>query len=228
MNQVSFNLLAISIFTVVMATLLGPLIHLSPVVPALAVAGAMTLAAFDTLGWQNRGSTLLLDAIARFSPEHRDRVLHHEAGHFFVAHMLGIPITGYTLSAWEAFRQQQFGAGGVSFDTSKLEAEVSTGQIAAQRVDQYCQVWMAGIAAEQLVYGNAEGGEGDRDQIRLLWTALKRPLAEAELKQRWAALQAKTLLETNRDRYEALVEQMRQKAPVEACKAVLDQSVQVS
>ncbi len=220
-QQTSLNIISISIFAVVLSVLVGPLIHIPPAVPAIAVAGAMGLAAVDTLGWQNRGSTLLVDAIARFSPEHRERVLHHEAGHFLVAHHLGIPITGYTLSAWEAFRQGQRGVGGVSFDTTELEAEAATGQLSAQRVDQFCQVWMAGIAAEQMVYGNAEGGESDRAQIRTLWNLFKRSPSEAVLKQRWAALQAKTLIETQRDHYDALVAAMAQNAPIDDCKRLL-------
>ncbi|MBD2021346.1 ATP-dependent Zn protease, partial [Leptolyngbya sp. FACHB-36] len=79
MSQLSLNLVAISIFVVTMTTLLGPLVHLSPVVPTIAVASALGLATLDTLSWQGRGATLLLDWLARFSPEHRDRVVRHEA-----------------------------------------------------------------------------------------------------------------------------------------------------
>lgn len=221
MNQLSLNLIAIGVFVTVMTSLLGPLVNLSPVVPAVTVAGIMGLAAVDTLGWQNRGSTLLLDWMAQFSAEHRDRILHHEAGHLLVAQRLGIPVTGYTLTAWEAFRLGQPGNGGVQFDTTELDAELKQGKLSSALIDRYCIVWMAGIAAETLTYGNAEGGAGDREQIQLLFNLLKRPASEASQKERWAILQAKTLLQEAQEVYEPLVEAMRSRQPVQACQQLV-------
>ncbi|MCY7391166.1 MAG: ATP-dependent Zn protease, partial [Leptolyngbyaceae cyanobacterium CAN_BIN12] len=100
MSQLSLNLVAISIFVITMSALLGPLVQLSPVVPAIATASVLGLAALDTLSWQGRGSTLMLDWLAGFSAEHRARIIRHEAGHFLVARQLDIPVTDYTLSAW--------------------------------------------------------------------------------------------------------------------------------
>lgn len=227
MSQTALNLVAITIFTFVMSSLLGPLLHISPAVPAVAAFGLLSLATVDTLSWQGRGVTLLLDWVASFSPKHRDRVVHHEAGHFLVAHLLNIPITGYTLNAWEALQQGQSGLGGVSFDTAELDAELEQGILSNQLIDRYCTVWMAGAAAEMLVYGNVEGGTDDRQKLRLLWNHLRRPPAEGELKERWAALQAKTLLQTNWSTYEALVESMTQRAPAVECSELINQTVVV-
>ncbi len=224
MNQASLNLIAITIFTLVMTSLLGPLINLSPVVPAIAVAAILGLGTLDTFSLQGQGSTLLLDWVAGFSPEHRDRIIHHEAGHFLVAHLLEIPVTGYTLTAWEAFRAGQPGLGGVSFDLKELDTELSEGRLSAQRCDRYCTVWMAGIVAEDLKYGNAEGGGDDRQKLRLLLTTLKRPDGEIALKERTATFQAKTLLERHQDAYNALVEAMRRRAPVQECLDVISAS----
>ncbi|MBF2085766.1 ATP-dependent Zn protease [Thermoleptolyngbya sp. C42_A2020_037] len=222
MNQSALNLIAVTVFAFTMLSLLGPVIHVSPLVTAIAAGGLLGAATLDTLSWQGRGGALLLDWVAGFSPEHRARVLRHEAGHFLVAHHLDIPITGYTLSAWEALRQGQSGAGGVSFDTTQLDAELLQGKLSAQQIDRYCTVWMAGIAAETLVYGNAEGGGNDRQTLYALWNALRRSPAEAALKERWATLQAKTILEANRAAYDRLVAAMERRDSVEACRAVLD------
>lgn len=222
MNQVSLNLIAITIFSLVMASLLGPLINLSPVIPAVAVFGLLSAATIDTLGLQGRFGTLLVAWFANWSPEHRDRVAHHEAGHFLVAHRLGIPVTGYTLNAWDAFRQGQPGLGGVSFDSAELDAQIASGQLSSRLVDQFCIVWMAGIAAETLVYGNTEGGSDDRTTIQQLWTQIKRPATEAEMKQRWATLQAKTLIERDRPTYDALVEAMSNNASLDHCLQILN------
>ncbi|HEY9862140.1 MAG TPA: hypothetical protein V6D16_21780, partial [Candidatus Obscuribacterales bacterium] len=91
MNQITFNLIAISIFTVTMSSLLGPLVHLSPLIPAAAVVTLMGLVTVDRFAWQGTGGTLLVDWFARRSPAHCDRVIHHEAGHFLVAYLLNIP-----------------------------------------------------------------------------------------------------------------------------------------
>jgi len=223
MSQISLNLVAIAIFMLTMSTLLGPFVHLSPFVPAIAIAGILGIATLDTLGWQGQGSTLLLDWAARFSPDHRARVVRHEAGHFLAAHLLNIPITGYTLSAWEAFCQGQPGQGGVSFNAQELDAELEKGTLSAQLLDRFAAVWMAGAAAEVLVYGNAEGGADDRQKFRLLWQQFQRPDSDGALKERMAALRAKTLLQENWSAYELLVAAMEKQTPAPECVQMLDQ-----
>jgi hypothetical protein len=222
-NQTSLNLIAITIFVLVMTSLLGPLLQISPVIPAIAVFGILSVATVDSFNWQGQLGTLVVDWFNQFSAEHRARVLRHEAGHFLVAHLSNIPVTGYTLSAWEAFRQQQPGFGGVSFGSEELDRAVEQRVLSAQLLDRYCMVLMAGIAAETLVYGNAEGGTDDRQKLRFLWSQLNRPEAEAEQKQKWAAFQAKNLIKTHEGAYEALVMAMEQQSPVEDCRLAIEQ-----
>lgn len=222
MSQITLNLVAVTIFAFVMVSLLGPLFHWSPFIPAVAAFGMLGVATLDTLSWQGKAGTLLVGWAANFSSDHRNRVLRHEAGHFLAAYLLEIPVTGYTLSAWEAFRQGQPGQGGVSFESAILDAEPQQG-LSGQLVDRFCTVWMAGAAAEQLTYGNAEGGGDDRQKLRLLWFQLKRPASEGVLKERWATLQAKTLLEEHQSAYEALVAAMAERASVEVCQQAIKQ-----
>ncbi len=223
MADTSFNLTAISIFLVVLLTLVGPALHIPAAVPAIATATFLGLAAIDTLAWGGRGASLALDWVTRTTggEAYQNRIRHHEAGHFLVAVLLGIPITGYALNAWDAFRQGQRGLGGVAFDTSQLEQELQQGKLSAQTVDRYFRVWMAGIAAEQLVYGQAEGGNDDRQTLRLLWQKLQRSPADYPQKERWALLQAKTLLQTHQPAYEALVTTLAEGATVERCYAAI-------
>ena len=82
MSKTALNVIAISIFTLTLTSLLGPLFNLSPAVPAIAVAGILGLGTLDTLSWQGQGATLFLDWLASFSAEHRARIIRHEAGHF--------------------------------------------------------------------------------------------------------------------------------------------------
>ncbi len=228
MSPVTLNIVAIAIFSITMMSLFGGIFGLSPAIPAAITFGLMGIATVDTLALEGRMGTLLTDGFSQFSEDHRQRVLHHEAGHFFIAHCLGIPVTDYSLSAWEAFRKGQPGRGGVQFSTDNLNEQLQQGALAAETVETYCTVWMAGIAAEQLVYGRAEGGFDDRQSLRILWQQFQRPQAECEVKSRWAALKAKTILESHRDEYDALVEAMNRRAPVDECVEVLPESVAIA
>jgi hypothetical protein len=217
MSQTALNLVAISIFLMTLSVLLGPLIHLSPTVPALATFTILGIATLDNFGLQGKGGTIFLDWIASFSPEYRDRIIHHEAGHFLVAHLLDIPVTGYTLSAWEAWKQGQSGQGGVTFDDGELASQLERGTISAQILDRYCTIWMAGIAAETLVFDNAEGGTDDKTKLAGVLSGLGFSESIRQQKQRFHTLQAKTLLQENQSSYEALVQAMRERASVKDC-----------
>lgn len=228
MSQLSLNLVAISIFLVTMSALVGPLVQLSPMVPAIATASVLGLAALDTLSWQGRGSTLMLDWLAGFSEEHRARIIRHEAGHFLVARQLDIPVTDYTLSAWEALKKGHPGQGGVQFDTHVLDAEVQQGKLSAQMLDRLCTIWMAGGAAEAMIYGTAEGGDDDRGKLRALLTQIRFSAADTQQKERVSVLQAKTLLETHWVAYEALVAAMERRDPVEECDRIITSAIALS
>jgi hypothetical protein len=225
MKQTSLNVIAISVFAITLSTLVGPLFNLPPAVPAIATFCLLGLATLDSFQWQGQGGTILLDLLAGSSKQRRDRILHHEAGHFLAAHLLGIPVTGYALNAWEAFRQGQSAQGGVRFEDEKLASQLQNGTISAQLLDQYCIVWMAGIVAENLVYGSAEGGAEDRSKISAIFTQLRRPSAEIKLKQNWGLLQAKTLIESHKSAYEALVQAMEKRATVAECCGIIQQNL---
>jgi hypothetical protein len=226
MSKTALNLTAVSIFVMTMSCLLGPLFHLSPTVPAIATFAVLGIATFDAFSLQGKGGNLLIDSLAGFSPEHRERIIHHEAGHFLVASLLGIPVSSYTLSAWEALKQKQPGQGGVSFDDGELASQLERGTISAQIVDRYCTIWMAGIAAETLVYKNSEGGVDDKSKLSMVLTNLGFSASSCEQKQRFCTLQAKTLLQENWSAYQALVNAMRQRATVAECTHAIAQADQ--
>ncbi|NWF60311.1 MAG: ATP-dependent Zn protease [Fischerella sp.] len=225
MSKTALNLIAISVFVMTLSSLLGPLFNLSPTVPALATFTILGIATLDAFSLQGKGGNILLDWIAGFSPEHRERIIHHEAGHFLVAYLLGIPVVGYTLSAWEAWRQKQPGQGGVSFDDEELASQLEKGTLSAQMLDRYCTVWMAGITAETLVYKNAEGGADDQTKLAGVLKSLGFSAFACDQKQRFCALQAKTLLQENWSVYQALVDAMRQRATVAECIKMMNEKL---
>ncbi|HEY9668039.1 MAG TPA: ATP-dependent Zn protease [Coleofasciculaceae cyanobacterium] len=226
MQQTALNLIAIGVFMMTLSALLGPMLNLSPVIPAVTTLGVLSLATLDSFSFQGKGVTLLLDWLAGARSEHRDRIVRHEAGHFLVAYILGIPITGYTLTAWEAFKQGQPGLGGVSFDTEALSPDELDIRQLQVTLDRFCYVWMAGIAAENLVYGSTEGGSEDRQKLREALTAFGRPASECVMKERFCIRQAQTMLEEHWAAYEALVAAMEQRASVSECFQVIQQHCQ--
>jgi hypothetical protein len=221
MSQAALNLVAVGIFIMTMASLLGPLFNIPPVVPAALTFGILSLATVDTLSWKSRGVSLLLDLFA--STEQRQRVINHEAGHFLTAYFLGIPIAGYTLTTWEALQKRQLGSGGVSFDTQPLTVQPLQLEKMRLTLDRFCTVWMAGIAAEKMVYGNAQGGIEDRQQLQQALKMAGLPEVGYSQKERWAQLQATNLLTRHQKSYEALVEAMSQRASVAECYAIIQE-----
>ena len=217
MGQVAINLIAISVFAMTISTLLGPLFNISPTIPAIATFTVLGIATIDNFGWEGKGANLVLDWIARFSPQYRERIVHHEAGHFLVACLLGVPVTDYTLSAWEALQKNQPGQGGVSFDDQELASQLDTGKIGAQMLDRYCTVLMAGIAAEKLVYNQVRGGADDKSKLNAILNALGFSPINSQQKFRFYVLQAKTLIQENWSNYQSLAEAMHQRKSVGEC-----------
>ncbi|MBW4664075.1 MAG: ATP-dependent Zn protease [Chroococcus sp. CMT-3BRIN-NPC107] len=221
MSQTTLNLVAISIFLVTVSTVAGPLFNLSPTIPAIATFTLLGFATLDSFGLQGKAGAVIGDLLAGTSPQNRDRILHHEAGHFLVAHFLDIPVTGYTLSPWEALKQKQPGLGGVTFADRELASQLQQGALKAQLLDRYCTLWMAGIAAETILYNNAIGGGDDINKLKKVLTPIGFSAAAQEQKKRFSVLQAKTIIEENWTAYEALVNAMQQRVSVAECVAVI-------
>lgn len=233
MNPTTLNLLAVSVFAFTLLSLVGPLLNISPAAVAVTLTGCAGVIALDRFTWQGRGSNLLVDLFSGQDSEYRQRILHHEAGHFLTAHLLDIPVESYTLSAWQGIKAGLPGMGGVVVDTSALgseeqateqaTSESSTGvqtSLSTQQINRFCIVWMAGIAAETQTYGSAQGGDDDKAQLRRLWqqaVPTKGSEAEAETQLRWSLLQANTMIEAQKDAYKALVAAMANQEPVEVC-----------
>jgi hypothetical protein len=220
MNELTLNLFAIGVFLMTLSVLLGPLLNFSSTIPTLMVAVVLGAATLDVLNFGGTGGNLLLDWIAGFSPLHRERVIRHEAGHFLVAQLLEIPVTDYSVSAWEAMRKGFSGQGGVQFDTSVLDQELKAGRISSQWLDRFCTVWMAGIAAEQLLYEQSEGGGDDRTKLRTVLSQI--PGMDVMQRERSAILQAKTLIETNQAAFDRLVVAMTDRSAVAVCVSAIE------
>jgi hypothetical protein len=222
MSQSLLNLVAIAVFLMTFSALLAPILPISPFVPVATTFGLLGLVTVDQWSWGGMGTKIIADIFA--TAEDRDRVLRHEAGHFLAAYYLGIPVTGYTLTAWSAFRQKQSGLGGVQFDLAKLDTEPLDSQQIPLRIERLSIVLMAGIAAETLIDKQAQGGANDRQQLRSLLKSVGFPQSVQAQKERWAILQAQNLLQTHAEIYQSLKIAMADRQSIEACYELLRES----
>ncbi len=218
-EQASLNAIALAVALLSFSVLLGPYFHLPASVPAAITLGVLGLAAVDIFGFKGLGNRLFLDAFAQLSPAHRQRVIHHEAGHFLAAQLLDVTVAGYTLTAWEAFRQGHLGQGGVRVETPDFGETIT-----ASELERYCTIWMAGGVAESLVYQNVEGGADDLKTLRTVLRQLE--VQDAILKERLAGRRAQNLLQNHWEAYEALVTAMEKRMPVQDCCRLITQQVQ--
>lgn len=226
MQETGLNILAISIFTITLSVLLGPLFNVSPYIPAGATFILLSLITVDTLNWQNKGVNLLINIFA--SSEQKERVIYHEAGHFLTAHLFNIPIQGYTLSAWETLKQRNGGIGGVIFDTQFLAKKGQDVREFNLMLERFGVVLMGGIAAEKLQYKNSEGGQEDVIKFGEIYAPITMTSSNLEMRKRLAILQATTMIETHKETYLKLVEFMRQRKSVAECQALIEENLIVS
>jgi hypothetical protein len=220
-KQISFNLVAICVFGMTISSLVTPLLNISSTVPILMIFAIVVGTTIDGFFLQSTAATLILDAIASTNPAYRQRIIEHEAGHFLVAHLLDIPITGYTLSAWESFRQGQSAQGGVIFAPPPSD-------ISSKLLQKYCTVWMAGIAAEKSIYSQSQGGSEDRQKLRGVLFLAGKQQQEIVQQENLATLKAKALIKDDWDAYQALVIAMSNRTTVADCCHEIDRLKLVS
>ncbi|KAI5074663.1 hypothetical protein GOP47_0010624 [Adiantum capillus-veneris] len=156
---------------------------------------------------------VLQAAIVSFSSvfeDYQDRVLRHEAAHFLVAYVLGVPIVGYSLDT---------GKEHVNLVDEKIQKRIYEGKIDAKELDRLAVVSMAGLAAEGLKYEKVTGQSADLFSLQRLINRTKPPLSSEQQQNltRWAVLFAGSLLKNNSQVHEALMVTMSEKASIFDC-----------
>ncbi|OIS96682.1 PREDICTED: uncharacterized protein LOC109234110 [Nicotiana attenuata] len=148
-----------------------------------------------------------LAQISSFWPPYKRRICVHEAGHLLVAYLMGCPIRGVILDPIVAMQMGIQGQAGTQFWDEKLQNELAEGRLSSTAFDRYCMVLFAGIAAEALIYGEAEGGENDENLFRSICILLEPPLSVAQMSNqaRWSVLQSYNLLKWHKHAHRAAV-----------------------
>ncbi|KAL8047243.1 hypothetical protein ABFX02_08G227300 [Erythranthe guttata] len=166
---------------------------------------------------------LLQAAIGGFSlffPDYQDRIARHEAAHFLVAYLLGLPILGYSLD---------IGKENVNLIDKRLEKLIYSGQLDAKELDRLAVVAMAGLAAEGLQYDKVIGQSADLFSLQRFINRSKPPIGKDQQQNltRWAVLFAASLIKNNRAVHEALISAMSNKATVIQCIEAIEKAESV-
>lgn len=217
-GKVSLDAIAIGIFLMVLTVLLGPLLNISPLVPLGGILAWFGFGAIDRLLLGGTFTGLALDRLARFDRAYTERIIYHEAGHYLLAHLFEIPVTDYSLTAWDAWKKGQPGSGGVVLTPPPFVLD-------SRGIDRYCTIWMAGIAAERLVYGDSRGGFDDRQKLRGVLATFGVEANRRQEKENWALLQAKSQIEKHQSAFDGLVECLTQGLPVSECDRLLAERI---
>eukprot|EP00262_Sarcandra_glabra_P022051 TRINITY_DN957_c0_g1_i2.p1 TRINITY_DN957_c0_g1~~TRINITY_DN957_c0_g1_i2.p1 ORF type:complete len:302 (-),score=67.09 TRINITY_DN957_c0_g1_i2:70-948(-) len=162
------------------------------------------------------GSTapgLLQAAIGGFSsffPDYQERIVRHEAAHFLVAYLLGVPILGYSLD---------IGKEHVNLVDERVQKLIYSGQLDEKELDRLAVVSMAGLAAEGLKYDKVVGQSADLFSLQRFMNRSKPQISKEQQQNltRWAVSFAASLLKNNNVAYEALMSAMSKKATVLEC-----------
>lgn len=153
-------------------------------------------------------------------PEYKQKVVSHEAGHFLLSYLLGVPIRGCVTSAMEARKYPDIrGQAGTIFYDYKLADELAKQKVTRSSLDRVSVIIMAGIAAEALKYDKAEGGAIDEASLIQFLSSIQPPwnIIKIQGQARWAALQAILLIKEHQESYNALVDALNNNLPLGDC-----------
>jgi hypothetical protein len=213
--------------------------QISPLFLGLASGSVLLAAVVDKL--LLRGAVLTLFTRLVQPPARREAVLRHEAGHFLLSHLLGFPVQACELDPLAALVDRRFGgAAGTIYQSPAMAAMQEQRRFSREQADRAAIVLMAGIAAEALAFGGADGGAADEAALRRLLVQEASQTCEPgggaaggaagsdllgqalRARARWAAANAVSVLQEQQPAYEALCEALRRGESVGECAVALD------
>ncbi|XP_050205827.1 uncharacterized protein LOC126655628 [Mercurialis annua] len=161
---------------------------------------------------------LLQAAISGFSTffgDYQERVARHEAAHFLIAYLVGLPILDYSLD---------IGKENVNLIDEKLQKLIYSGQLDSKELDRLAVIAMAGLAAEGLQYDKVVGQSADLVTLQRFINRSKPQISKEQQQNltRWAVLFAASLIKNNKELHEALMTAMSNKATVLECIQVIE------
>lgn len=184
----------------------GPLLGLPATWIALLAGGGLAALTLDAARFGGRGGHLLAEALPGGEARLR-RIALHEAGHVLLAAEEAMPV-GQVLVGSLACWRAGLAAGGSTQLEPPLQAKLSLVELR-----RWSRVLQAGMAAEQLVYGDCLGGSDDRALLGRLWGLSGHDVATAQREQRQARREVDQLLRQQREQLERQADALLATAP---------------
>jgi hypothetical protein len=194
------------VVTISFLAIFGPLLGVPAAWIALMAGGGLAALTLDAARFGGRGGHLLAEALPGGEARLR-RIAVHEAGHVLLAAEEAMPV-GQVLVGSLACWRSGVAAGGSTQLEPPLQAKLPLVELR-----RWSRVLQAGMAAEQLVYGECLGGSDDRALLGRLWGLSGHDVATAQREQRQARREVDQLLRQQREQLERQAEALLTSAP---------------
>ncbi len=151
-----------------------------------------------------------IDSFSQVFPDYKERVIKHEAAHMLTAHVLGVPVAGYSL---------MIGKEHTDLAEAALQRRLIEKTLEQGEVDRLSIIAMAGATSEAMNFEEVMGQNADMlDLQRIMWrSSSKMSDAQQQNQTRWAAYQAASILRKYSTEYAALIECMARGASTAEC-----------
>ena len=196
----------IAVAVVSLVAVVGPVLGLSPWLITLVVALALGSLTVDAAQFGGRGGHLLAETLPGGLARLR-RIAVHEAGHVFVAKAEALPVRQVLVGSLACLRAG-LSSGGITVLEPPAHAKLS-----AVELRRWSKVLQAGMVAEQLIYGESEGGADDRALLGRLWGLSGFDAETAQREQRRARREVEQALRAQQNELEQEALLLLQQAP---------------
>jgi len=196
----------IAVAVVSLLAVVGPVLGLSPWLITLVVALALGSLTVDAAQFGGRGGHLLAETLPGGLARLR-RIAVHEAGHVFVAKAEALPVRQVLVGSLACLRAG-LSSGGITVLEPPAHAKLS-----AVELRRWSKVLQAGMVAEQLIYGESEGGADDRALLGRLWGLSGFDAETAQREQRRARREVEQALRAQQNELEQEAVKLLQQAP---------------
>jgi len=196
----------VAVLVTSLAAVVGPLVGIPPWTIALAAGGLLAALTADAALFSGRGGHLLAETLPGGTRRLR-RIALHEAAHGLVANAEAVPVRRVLVGTWAALRAGVSSGGCTEFD---LPAKA---KMSLTDLRRWSRVLLAGMVAEELIYGESIGGADDRAQLGRLWGLSGHDVATAQREQRQARREVKRWLGERRQELEERAETLLRVAP---------------
>jgi hypothetical protein len=197
---------AVAVFLITLTAVFGPPLGVPPALIAAAVALALGALTLDAARFGGRGGHLVAEALPGGQGRLR-RIAIHEAGHTLTAAAESIPVRRVLIGTLACQR-----AGVASGGCTEFEPPPAAG-LPAEDLRRWSRVLLAGMVAEETMFGESVGGADDSTLLGVLWGRSGFDAATAQLELRRARREVGRSLRLRRDELEREAERLLATAP---------------